>query len=163
MIYNGYTIEITTNGYKIIEDIGNGKMKVRRNCNCTTTKLRTNHYGTKFFKPFTSQEHALETAKNFIDNHIVKWSESKNNPITKCKNMNALNKEIKVGDRVARIPFYGAKTWEYQNGIVKSISDNKEIIFVVYHCNYDWANYKDYTGCATNPSELLKGWNGNNI
>jgi len=37
-------------------------------------------------------------------------------------------------------------------GRIKSWND--EFIFVVYHCDGDWANYKDYTGCSTNPDDL---------
>ena len=43
-------------------------------------------------------------------------------------------------------------------GIVKSISDESHV-FVVYHCNEDWENYKDYTAARTQISDLTHGWN----
>ena len=37
-------------------------------------------------------------------------------------------------------------------GMIKSWND--KVVFVVYHCNNDWNNYIDYTGCATDPKDL---------
>jgi len=31
---------------------------------------------------------------------------------------------------------------------------NKKYIFVVYKCNYDWENFKNYTGNSTSPEDL---------
>lgn len=42
------------------------------------------------------------------------------------------------------------------NGVVKSVSE--KYAFVVYHCNNDWDNYKDYTGACTNIEDLTIGW-----
>lgn len=53
-----------------------------------------------------------------------------------------------VGKWVAYIPSYGTK----KKGRIKSWND--EYIFVVYHCNDDWENYNNYTGCATKPEDL---------
>ena len=44
-----------------------------------------------------------------------------------------------------------------QKGIVKSISDN-EHVFVVYNCNNDWDNYKDYTAARTRIIDLYDSW-----
>lgn len=57
-----------------------------------------------------------------------------------------------VGDKVT----YEAH-FKSERGIVKSICD-EEHVFVVYHCNDDWDNYKDYTGARTNVSSLMPGW-----
>lgn len=59
--------------------------------------------------------------------------------------------ELKEGMKVTYSP-----GWVKENGIVKFIQD--DIVFVVYKCNNDWGNYKNYTGCATNPKDLIKGW-----
>jgi len=50
-----------------------------------------------------------------------------------------------VGDYVWYVPFEGCLESDYEKGRVKSISD-ENYVFVVYHCNNDWDNYKDYTG-----------------
>ena len=42
---------------------------------------------------------------------------------------------------------------EREHGRIKSW--NKKWIFVVYHCAGEWDRYKDYTGTATNPSQLI--------
>ena len=39
-----------------------------------------------------------------------------------------------------------------QRGRIKDWNDTW--IFVVYHCADEWDNYRDYTGCATTPSDL---------
>ncbi len=39
-----------------------------------------------------------------------------------------------------------------EKGRIKSWND--KFIFVVYKCNNEWDNFHDYTGCATNPTEL---------
>lgn len=61
---------------------------------------------------------------------------------------------MKPGDKVHYLPRHGAK----ENGIVKSVSPDGDRIFVVYKCNEDWDNYRDYTGCSTAPEDLHKGW-----
>jgi hypothetical protein len=45
-----------------------------------------------------------------------------------------------------------------QPGIIKSIGDDKTTVFVVFHCNKDWDDYKNYTGQSTRISDLRKGW-----
>jgi hypothetical protein len=64
--------------------------------------------------------------------------------------------KIKVGDRV----YYQSKhKSSVDKGIVKSIADSKEAVFVVYACNQDWDNYQDYTGVRTRIEDLFYGWN----
>lgn len=46
-----------------------------------------------------------------------------------------------------------------ENGIIKTIpKDQPEAIFVVYDCNNDWDNYKDYTAALTKIEDLKIGW-----
>ena len=39
-----------------------------------------------------------------------------------------------------------------EQGRIKSWND--KWVFVVYKCDDDWDNFKNYTGCATSPDEL---------
>ena len=39
--------------------------------------------------------------------------------------------------------------------IGKIKSWNAKFIFVVYSCNHDWNNFKNYTAAATNPEDLI--------
>lgn len=69
-----------------------------------------------------------------------------------------MTQEIKAGKKVHYTAPHGKK----ENGIVKSVDEN--IAFVVYHCDNDWDKYFDYTGAATNLTDLKYGWvdeNGN--
>lgn len=45
-----------------------------------------------------------------------------------------------------------------ENGRIKEIDYGQEIAFVVYHCDDDWDNYRNYTGMLTNLSDLKVGW-----
>jgi hypothetical protein len=62
--------------------------------------------------------------------------------------------ELSIGTKVHYCPKFGDK----ENGIVKGFNFEESIVFVVYKCNGDWANYRNYTGCATNLSDLKLGW-----
>lgn len=44
-----------------------------------------------------------------------------------------------------------------EKGIVKSVVD-ADFVFVVYSCNNDWENYKNYTGVKTATKDLKLGW-----
>ncbi len=59
---------------------------------------------------------------------------------------------INKSGKVTYCPSYGAK----EKGIVKEVRDN--IAFVVYKCDGEWDRYEEYTGCATNISDLKPGW-----
>lgn len=69
--------------------------------------------------------------------------------------------DLKVGDKVCYQPsHYAENKWE--NGIVKEIPEfTYESVRVVYNCNNDWENYKDYTGALTNLRDLTKDWKTN--
>ena len=68
-----------------------------------------------------------------------------------------VNLVYQVGDKVHYIPFKGAGVSLYENGMVKELVDD-ESIRVVYHCNDDWNNYKDYTSALTQIIQLRKDW-----
>ncbi len=45
-----------------------------------------------------------------------------------------------------------------ENGIVKSVVENGEAAFVVFHCAGEWDNYENYTGQYTRSVNLKDGW-----
>jgi len=61
---------------------------------------------------------------------------------------------IKEGSHV----YYTAPHGAIENGIVKSINESGTAAFVVYKCNEDWDNYKDYTAQHTIIGDLSEGW-----
>lgn len=63
-------------------------------------------------------------------------------------------KNPRPGNRVTYITLHG----EYEIGIIKSVCDDPDFVFVVYKCNEDWDNYSDYTGVRTHISSLVKEW-----
>ena len=66
-------------------------------------------------------------------------------------------KHFRMGDKVHYIPFDGCDPKDYENGIVYSCVDHNHL-FVVYHCNNEWENYRCYTAARTHESQLQKGW-----
>ena len=60
---------------------------------------------------------------------------------------------FKVGEDV-----HYSKNEIIQNGRIKEIDYGQETAFVVYHCNDDWDNYRNYTAALTNLSNLKLGW-----
>lgn len=63
-----------------------------------------------------------------------------------------------VGSKVHYIPFWSAHESTYENGIVKSLCEDPEYVFVVYKCKGDWDNYKEYTGVRTPVDMLKENW-----
>lgn len=62
---------------------------------------------------------------------------------------------LKVGDKVTYRPTRGP----LEHGIVKRLHDtNPLIVFVVYKCAGDWANYQNYTAAATDYEDIEEGW-----
>lgn len=46
-----------------------------------------------------------------------------------------------------------------KNGIIKEIPNHTDdAVRVVYHCNNDWNDYKNYTSALTNLRDLKLGW-----
>lgn len=67
--------------------------------------------------------------------------------------------KINIGDKVHYQPeHYGKNKWE--NGIVKEIRDTQKnkAVWVVYNCENNWPNYKNYTSARTNLTDLKYGW-----
>jgi hypothetical protein len=48
---------------------------------------------------------------------------------------------------------YTLSTGKQETGRIKSWND--KFIFVVYKCADEWDKFKDYTGVATNPKDLV--------
>jgi hypothetical protein len=66
--------------------------------------------------------------------------------------INTKVEEIAIGEKVRYNDGY-----KQEKGIIKEFSGENHA-FVVYHCNDDWANYKDYTGARTCIIDLKLGW-----
>jgi hypothetical protein len=66
--------------------------------------------------------------------------------------MNIISNKTSPGTKVHYVSPHGKK----DNGILKRAEDNGA--FVVYHCNGEWSNYKDYTGAHTTYDTLRYGW-----
>jgi len=62
--------------------------------------------------------------------------------------------DIKIGQKVTYIPIVG----DPEIGIVKAFAVNPESVFVVYKCNNDWKDYKNYTGANTHIKDLYPNW-----
>lgn len=66
--------------------------------------------------------------------------------------------KLRIGDQVHYQPDHYADD-EWENGIIKEIRNNKiDGVWVVYNCNGNWDNYKDYTGALTNLCDLKLEW-----
>lgn len=63
-------------------------------------------------------------------------------------------KSFRIGDKVTYVP----KEGNVEYGIVKSISEDFEKVFVVYECNNDWDYYMVYTAKSTEKKYLYHGW-----
>lgn len=66
-------------------------------------------------------------------------------------------KDIKVGVKV----HYTDKEGNIEDGIIKSFSENKRLIYVVYNCDNNWSEYYNYIGNATYLDDLTLGWKVN--
>lgn len=62
-------------GFKIFETLNGGKIKVRRHSHENKYTGKRNQYGDKLYTPFDNMEQAIQRAKDYIDNHIIPWSE----------------------------------------------------------------------------------------
>lgn len=64
--------------------------------------------------------------------------------------------KMRISDKVYYQPdHYPPEKWE--NGMVKEVVSDTSLR-VVYNCNGDWKNFKDYIGCLTNTRDLTEGW-----
>lgn len=66
-------------------------------------------------------------------------------------------KKLKKGDSVHYAPEHYKKHGKYENGVVKSISENGNV-FVVFNCNNEWHRFEDFTAANTSPNDLFMGW-----
>lgn len=66
-------------------------------------------------------------------------------------------KDIKVGDRVYYQSPHSPKN-TYEKGIISGVEKSKAHVFVVFHCNEDWDNYKNYSSQLTDLKSLYHGW-----
>lgn len=67
--------------------------------------------------------------------------------------------DLQVGDKVHYQPAHYLKNDEFEHGIVKEIPEfNLSHVRVVFNCNGEWDNYRDYTAHLTNVADLNKGW-----
>lgn len=57
------------------------------------------------------------------------------------------------GDKVTYISESGS-----QRGIVKSTTDSKHYVFVVYNCDNNWDKHFNYTAARTATDNLITGW-----
>lgn len=66
--------------------------------------------------------------------------------------------KLSVGQRVYYQPAH-YKEGEFENGLIKEIPEHTtEAVRVVYNCNGDWNNYKNYTSALTRIKDLKLGW-----
>lgn len=65
--------------------------------------------------------------------------------------------KIKKGDSVHYMSEFDKKSGNFENGVVKDISDNGSV-WVVYHCSGEWHRYEEYTGANTRAEDLFEGW-----
>lgn len=92
---------------------------------------------------WTAMHRAADEAREYLEN----IDNQKTTPQAMVEKLG-----LEKGMKVTYCPSHGAK----EHGIVKSFND--EIAFVVYKCGGEWDNYENYTGAATNISDLKKGW-----
>lgn len=63
--------------------------------------------------------------------------------------------KLKIGQKV----HYKSAQGIIENGMIKEIPEHTTTaVRVVYNCNGDWKNFKDYTSALTNLSDLNDGW-----
>lgn len=95
--YKGYIIVTTIDpiSCRIFEEISPNKFKKRREVMGANTG-KCDQFGNKIFKKPTSLEQLVTKAKDFIDNHIVKWSESKWNQKSKPFTITVTNPQPKT-------------------------------------------------------------------
>ena len=73
--------------------------------------------------------------------------------------------KLKIGDKVHYQPKH-YRNDEWENGMIKEIPDFADdhnshgynCIRVVYKCDGNWKNFKDYTSALTNLDDLKLGW-----
>ena len=65
----------------------------------------------------------------------------------------------KIGDKVRYVPFEDCPEDQWEKGRVKSIPEDPDHVFVVYHCSGEWdTGWKNYTAARTRKIDLINGW-----
>ena len=64
--------------------------------------------------------------------------------------------QYKPGDKVHYTEHSGRKP--KTNGIVRGLPKEEGYYFVVFHCNNDWDNYREYSSEYTDGRDLSPGW-----
>ena len=72
--YKEYIITVENRTYKIVEKLPDGKFRTRRHSMGTKWSGKRNQLGNKLYYAFKTDEEALISAQNYIDNHIKPWS-----------------------------------------------------------------------------------------
>lgn len=62
---------------------------------------------------------------------------------------------FKVGDKVH---YVDPSITHIENGMIKSLCDNPDYLFVVYSCSEDWEHFYAYTAHRTPIANLKHGW-----
>jgi len=62
-------------------------------------------------------------------------------------------KELEKRDVGHWVTYIGNGPDAWETGRIKSWND--KFIFVVYKCNDEWDRFKEFTGVATNPKDLI--------
>lgn len=65
---------------------------------------------------------------------------------------------LRIGTKVHYIPYEGCDPSLYENGVIKSHTDDLTHVFVVYNCAGEWENYQNYTAARTSINQLKPGW-----
>ena len=63
--------------------------------------------------------------------------------------------QFEIGSKVTYTPNFGGKT---EKGIVHSYFGMRNYVYVVYKCDNNWDNYRDYTPQLTSKGALRLGW-----
>lgn len=92
------------------------------------------------FKPETERSMSHEKPESYPDDY---------KPQCEC------TQQFKPGDKVTYIGHAGG---EQEQGIVKSLSEYCDIVFVVFKCGGDWEHFQNYTGAPTFVDNLKHGW-----
>lgn len=60
--------------------------------------------------------------------------------------------DLVESDKGRWVCYWAYDTAPMKKGRIKSWND--KYIFVVFHCDDDWDNYQNYTGCSVHPNNL---------
>ncbi len=67
-----------------------------------------------------------------------------------------ITEKFEIGSKVTYKPVNPNRKTE--NGIVHSYSGMPHFVYVVFNCDNNWSNYRDYAAQLTPKGELYLGW-----